>query len=181
MSSDATFRPDPQQTAAFVQNLTRCQPTLYAYIISLLPDHADVDDVLQQANVVLWEKLGEFEPGTNFDAWACRVAYYEVLTARKRAARSKLRFDDDLLGTMAGELAERADGLDTRRRALRECLADVPDHQRVLLERRYTDNDPIGDIAASLGRPVKTIYQTLYRLRRTLLDCIRGRIEGGAA
>jgi len=170
-----------RRTARFVQNLTRCQPTLYAYITSLLPSYADIDDVLQQTNVVLWEKADSFEPGTNFDAWACRVAYYEVLSARKRAARSRLRFDDELLGTMAEELADRADGLESRRRALRECLGDVPDHQRVLLERRYTHNDRITDIAASLGRPVKTIYQTLYRLRRSLLECIRGRTEGGVA
>jgi len=63
----------------FVQLLTAHQRSLYLYIITLLPNPADVDDVLQSTNMVLWSKADEFVPGTDFGAWARRVAHFEVL------------------------------------------------------------------------------------------------------
>ena len=34
--------------------------------------------------LVLWQKLDEFTPGTDFVRWACRVAYFEVQKHRHR-------------------------------------------------------------------------------------------------
>jgi len=73
-----------------VRRLTGCQPRLYAYITTLVLDPHEADDVLQQANLVMWEKLDEFLACENFDALACRVAYFQVMptaaTARAIAA-----------------------------------------------------------------------------------------------
>ena len=63
----------------FVRLLTGQQRQLYLYIIALLPNPTDVDDVLQATNMVLWSKADEFEPGSDFGAWARRVAHFEVL------------------------------------------------------------------------------------------------------
>ena len=48
---------------------------------------ADADDVLQDVNRIPWEKADEYEAGTNFAAWANRVAYFQVLTLRQQKAR----------------------------------------------------------------------------------------------
>ena len=68
-----------QAVREFVRRLTSCQPRLYAYIMTLVLDSHQADDVLQQANLVIWEKLDEFLGCENFDALACRVAYYQLI------------------------------------------------------------------------------------------------------
>ena len=45
-----------QAVREFVQRLTGCQPRLYAYIVTLVLDSHEAEDVLQQANLVMWEK-----------------------------------------------------------------------------------------------------------------------------
>ena len=72
-----------QAVGEFVRRLTGCQPRLYAYIMTLVLDPHEADDVLQQANLVMWEKLDEFLACENFDALACRVAYFQVLAYRR--------------------------------------------------------------------------------------------------
>ena len=58
----------------FVRLLGECQVRLRAYLSSLLYGGSDVDDVLQDVAALLWHKIGDYQPGTNFGAWACRVA-----------------------------------------------------------------------------------------------------------
>ena len=59
--------------------LTGHQRQLYLFILTLLPNPNDADDVLGDVNTLLWTKADDFEPGTNFTAWAYRVAHFEVL------------------------------------------------------------------------------------------------------
>ena len=68
----------------FIVHLTACQNRLYAYVFSLLPDRERRRDVLQETNLVLWRKSDQFMAGTDFGAWACKVAYFEVLAERRR-------------------------------------------------------------------------------------------------
>ncbi|MBI1369780.1 MAG: sigma-70 family RNA polymerase sigma factor [Planctomycetes bacterium] len=162
---------------AYAQQLTSSQPALYGYIMSLVGDYDTAQDVLQQVNLVLWRKAGEFEAGTPFMAWACRVAYFEVLTARKQFARSRLVFDDALLMNLADAAAASADQSEARRKALGRCLAELSPTQRELLERHYAGDETVRAIAESMQRPLASLYQTMYRIRIALLKCIARRIE----
>ena len=73
------------------------QRAILCYIRSMVPAVQDADDILQETSITLWSKFGEFEPGTNFRAWALKTAYWKVREARQKISRSKLVFDDELL------------------------------------------------------------------------------------
>ena len=105
-----------------MRQLTENQRALYVYILGLVANPTDADEVLQEANLVLWRKAVEFQPGTNFAAWAFRVAHFEVLAFRKRRGRERLSFEPELMETLAAESAARADSFEARRRALAQCL-----------------------------------------------------------
>ena len=49
----------------FVSLLTRYQQRVYLFILSLVPDRADAEDVLQETNLVLWQKFDDFTPGSD--------------------------------------------------------------------------------------------------------------------
>src|SRR5438067_3592271 len=61
------------------------QRRLFQYILSLLPNLQDAEDVLQETNLVVWRKFAQFQSGTSFFAWAARVAQLEVMKHRKKA------------------------------------------------------------------------------------------------
>ncbi len=165
-----------QASEVFVQQLISSQGRIYAYILSLLGDSDQADDVLQEVNLILWRKCAEFEPGTNFIAWAFRTAFYQVQTFRSKVNRNRLIFDDDLLVVLAREAEQDSDDLGERRRALRRCMLLLSNAQQDLLHRRYTAGASARTIARQLGRPAASVHQTLYRLRLMLMKCIEGKL-----
>ena len=165
----------------FVQLFTRNQRRLYLFILSQVPGVANAEEVLQDTNVVIWSKYHQFDVATNFFAWAAQIATYEVLKFRQRRQREKLRFSDEFVQTVASELEERSDELELRRQALETCLQKLRPGDRDLIRRRYQPGESGKDLAEGLHRPANSVYQSLGRIRRTLLECINRRLSAEAA
>ncbi len=173
-------REDLSTHEQFIQDTIACQGSLYAFILSLTADTDWADEVLQETNLALLRKESDFEPGSNFKAWACSVAFYQVLSSRKSRQRNRLVFDDNLLTTLSQEGQQHTQDHEARRQALRQCLQSLSSSQSQLLQRRYR-GDSVTNIAAEVGRSVGAISQTLYRARQVLKDCILGKLAGRKA
>jgi len=171
----------------FVSLLTNHQEVLRSYIISQIPGSPDVRDVLQDVNIHLWKKMNDFEPGTNFGAWACTVAYYKLLDYRKvRKRNGFLVFNEELCQSLAADAAvAEPDALEAKRQALQHCMAKLNPRDRQVLETRYRSPsaiDAMGSIAATTGRSKASLRVTLCRLRSLLRECITRQLvlEGGS-
>jgi RNA polymerase sigma-70 factor (ECF subfamily) len=172
----------PDETRGeFIKELTAAQPSLWAYVFSLFPDNAAAQDILQQTNLTLWHKADDFRPGTNFISWACRAAYFHVLTYRRGLRRDRLVFNDEIFAYLAERQAERVaeEGPGDCLAALRQCLEKLPPHSRRLLEHRYAPGGSVKDLAQADGRSVAALSQLLYRIRETLLQCIESTMAAG--
>jgi RNA polymerase sigma-70 factor, ECF subfamily len=167
---------EPRDSEEFVRELTRSQSRLRGFIRCLLLQHESVEDVLQETNLVLWRKAGDFTPGSDFWAWASQVARFQVLTYLKQRSRDRHVFDPGLLDDLADLAIARATTTEDRQAALARCLEQLPPAQRQLLELRYALRQSNETIAASTNRPVGSIRQTLYRIREVLLKCIERRL-----
>ncbi|MEM1440747.1 MAG: sigma-70 family RNA polymerase sigma factor [Verrucomicrobiota bacterium] len=161
----------------FVALLTSHQSAVRFYVASLLPGDARAADVAQQANITIWNKRADFEPGTNFKAWAFSIARYEVLNFRKKEARdARLQFSDELEEIMAEELVSQSGDLEARQAALRHCLGKLRSADRKLIQHRYFEDTSLKDYASSVGRSVGGLKVTLHRLRSGLAQCVLGRL-----
>ncbi len=164
------------RTSEFMQSLTGAQSRLYAYICSLIGGAAGARDVLQETNVVLWDKAHEYDPGRPFLPWAYRIAYLQVLAYRKRCARSRLIFDEHLVNEVAREFLRRDDDHDRRLDALNHCMDKLTRPRRELLDRRYQRGETVDQIAARLRKTPNVVSASLYRIRKALLECIEARL-----
>lgn len=168
---------DVSQQAEFVGQITRHQTALRAYIISLMPGMDGVSDVLQETNVVLWEKRGKFQPGTNFRAWACAIARYEVKTHRRKMLSHGLTLlDEDLAEQLADRGEETPEKLDERLRALDKCISRLDDDGRQLVEHRYHSEASLEEFAIRSGRSAESLRVTLFRIRAALKKCINNEL-----
>ncbi len=85
----------------FVRLLTQYQPDIFVYIRSLLANPHEAADVLQDANVVLWEKREQFKPGTSFRGWAFQIAKFKVLQHIGRRDRAPAGFSAALVDELS--------------------------------------------------------------------------------
>ncbi len=168
---------DPLHYERFVQLFAQARDHLFAYIFALLPHWSDAEDVFQQTSLVLWRKFGRFQPDTDFLAWACRVAFYEVRNFRRTASRDRLRFNDALLAQLAEErpLSPERDCL--HRDFLLECIAKLSEQERALLDRAYEGETTLRQLAEELHRSPQTIYNRLNLIRRALFECVEAAMK----
>ncbi|MCA9080068.1 MAG: sigma-70 family RNA polymerase sigma factor [Planctomycetaceae bacterium] len=160
----------------FVREFTRTQRPLYLFILAQVGDAIRAEEILQDTNVVLLSKHQQFREGTNFLAWARQVATFEVLQSRQRQRRDKLRFSEEFVTAVANDAAEESDLAELRRKALQECLQALKADDRELIQRRYQPGSSGKELAEDLGRPANSVYQSLSRIRRSLLDCVERRV-----
>lgn len=160
------------QSDEFVVLITGVQARLYAYVLSLLGDPHQAADVVQETNLVLWRKADQYKPGTDFVAWACSVAHFQVLAFRQKTGRDRLVFDDLLLADLAEKAAERTELFDSRLRALFDCMKRLTERQRALFRRHYADGQSIRDMADTGGETPGAITQAMFRARLALLKCV---------
>ncbi|MCR9294972.1 MAG: sigma-70 family RNA polymerase sigma factor [bacterium] len=175
-------KPSADSEAELVAQLTRSQLAISVYVRSLMPGEQGTDEVVQQTNAKIWQKRAEFQAGTNFRAWACAIARYEVLNFRKQQARDRrLQFSAELEQTLAMEVVELEDDLAERQSALRQCLDQLPAESRELLMLRYGSKETLPNFAARMGRSADGLKVTLHRLRNKLAGCIERRLanQGG--
>ena len=161
------------QSEAFLELMNSFQPRLYGYILSLIGNPDLANDVLQETNLVLWKKSGEFQTGTSFRAWSFRVAHFQVMAQRQRQIRDKLLFDDELLLNLEKEAKAADDSHQQRNQHLTACIEKLNDRHRELVRLRYGLNLSVKDIAAQLKLNANAITQTLFRARSNLIDCVQ--------
>src|SRR3974390_1738112 len=91
----------PEQVDAFVRLLGQNQRRVFLYVMSLVPNWNDAEEIIQEPNLVLWRGFARFQQGTNFAAWACKIALHQVLSWRKRVRRDRLEFSPAFLEAVA--------------------------------------------------------------------------------
>ncbi len=167
--------------AEFLRLFLQHQRRIYGLILALVPNGPDADDILQETSAVLWQKFDEFDPGSNFAAWALRIARFQVMAYYTTKRRLKARLSDETLDAVVERLASRTEREDARSVALDGCLADLPEEDRRLIELRYRGGASVGEVAQRSGRTVEAAYKALHRAHERLLQCMRGKLAPGNA
>lgn len=152
--------------------LTRYQRRLFLHILAQVPYPVDADEILQETSIIAWDKFQQFRPGTNFLAWVSQIATFEIMKYRSRRRRERLQFSEEFLEAVAQESIAREDTLEARRAALVHCIQKLRERDRQLIQQRYSPGESGKGLAETVGRPANSVYQSLGRIRRTLLECI---------
>jgi len=157
--------------------MTQHQRRIFSYIYALVPDRHAAEDILQETSLVVCEKFDQFKAGTDFVAWACQIAYWEVRRARQKFARSKVVFDDAVVEAVAHTAAELRDEMDHRHEALAHCLQRLHPRDRDLVLTRYEPGSGVEEAAQRSGRTIEAAYKALGRIRKLLADCVSHRLS----
>lgn len=161
-----------RRSKEFVRLFQRHERTLYGYILSLVPNLAAADEISQDTNLRLWEQFDQFDPNTDFIAWACTIAYYQVLTYRRKVGRQHVRFDSELLNILSDRATARHDELAARQGHLIDCLSQLSEFKRNVVRLYYYLGMRVNAVAEKLGRNVASVEKSLARARYSLHDCI---------
>lgn len=168
-----------QRREEFVRLFQQHERRLYGYILSLVPNINAADDISQNTNLLLWKAFDQFDSTKDFGVWARTIAYYQVLTYRKTSRREQVRFNSELVETLAGSVEARVDDLAARQSYLIDCLGRLSEFKRHVIRLYYTFGMTAKAVAQKLGRNPSVVEKTILRSRRSLYDCVETAIRQG--
>ncbi len=158
----------------FLRLLMSNQEKIYAFILSLVHNSNDAEDIMQDVTTVMWRKYDTFKPGTSFIAWGIAIARMLVLKFFEKNRHSKLSFSPNLekkLALIATEklTSERDDLLGN----LKDCLGKLDPRNYELIKMRYVEKKPTKVIADERGIAPHTMYRIMGKIHEILHRCIR--------
>jgi RNA polymerase sigma-70 factor, ECF subfamily len=165
------------KTTQFLELLTAHDRSLMLYVHGLVPRDSAAEDILQQTKLLLWKHFDDFTLGTNFLAWARKIAFHQILTHRRQRKRDHLCLDEEALEALGHAVSELAEESSPRAEALRECLQRLPGEHRQLVTLRYYEELEIDQIAERVRRTEAAVYRALSRVRMTLMECVQKKME----
>lgn len=164
---------NPKRYEEFADLVRLSTSQILAYIHAMLLNWNDTEDLFQETCLVLWQRFEEFESGTNFLAWALRIADYKVKDFHKKHARHlafTLRLRDELQTRMKERASETATENLT---ALSGCMKHLTTDDRKLVTLCHGESVPVCRIADMLERSPQSVHHSLRRIRNWLLACVQ--------
>jgi RNA polymerase sigma-70 factor (ECF subfamily) len=152
---------------AFAALVARHQRAVRGFLRRLCGDHADADDLAQEAFVTAWSRIGAFRPGESLRAWLCGIAYRKWMTQRRSEARRLAREaatggDPVCSPHAAGEASMDA----------RAALAHLPPDQRAAVALCLAADFSHAEASEALGMPLGTVKSHVARGRAKLLEVL---------
>ncbi len=160
------------RSSGFLSQILQSQQDLRNYLHHLHPHAQDLDDLMQETCLKLWQEFEDYDPARPFLPWAMRIGYFQVLRFRKTRSRDRLVFSDELLEILSDEAPANGQ-VQVMRSALDDCLGKLTLRAREALLARYTQDSSIADLAQQRKQSVHALYRVLNHARSQLTACIR--------
>jgi len=164
--------PEKSKHNLFLSLFAQKQNRLYAFILMIVHNESDADEIFQETAALLWEQFDKFEVGTNFGAWAVSIAKFKVLEYLRQNRKSRRLFTQDLYEELTALAEPASSNVDRRLGALRACFQRLDRSCRSLLTLRYQRNLSIQQIARQKGVSAGAMYRRLSKVFAMLRTCV---------
>lgn len=163
---------DNSKVELFVELLTAHQVRIRKFVLSLVPNFADADDIMQETSRTMWSKFDSFVVGTDFLAWSFKIAHFRVLEFRKNKKRGVF-FDSQLLEELSQEASQRPDNQNTILPHLHHCISRLAASDQEILKLKYEGNLKIKDISSRIGKSCHALYKQVAKIHEWLMVCVK--------
>lgn len=163
---------DAAKSEQFTVLWTAAQPTITAYIRTLVPDFQQTEEVLQRVAIALLRKFDQYDAQRSFGAWAVGVAKYEVLYYRRQHATDRHIFNDELVEQLSLSYEQFLVEADPFREALELCLDELQGRPREAVSLKYEQGLGSATIADRLRMSTGAVRILLWRTRTALRECV---------
>ncbi len=143
------------------------------YVRALIPNWSDIDDVIQETVTVMWSKFDGFQKGTNFSAWALKIAHFQVLKYYKDRKNNRLYFNQEVIASISEKVAAKSSNADERLSILRKCLERLQSNDLSLIQMRYEPGSSTQSVSRQTGKEAHVLYRLFNKIHAKLLMCMR--------
>jgi len=164
---------EPKMDEYFLSLFLKNHRRIYGFIASLVPNASDAEDLMQETLMVMWRRLGEFKPGTNFAAWGIAIAHRKILKYRASRPNKRLIFSEEAMQQIMVRDEKLSHKASDYMSALQNCLEKLKEQDRQVVSLRYEKELPVKRMTQVLGGSLDSTYKKLSRIHLLLQSCVR--------
>jgi len=162
---------------AFDVLVLKYQHKIVKLISRYIRDHAECQDVAQEAFIKAYRALGGFRGDSAFYTWLYRIA---INTAKNYLVAQGRRPGDDSIDAQDAEQFEGESGLkdyatpermalkDEIERTVFQAIDDLPEDLRMAITLRELEGLSYEEIAQAMGCPIGTVRSRIFRAREAI-------------
>jgi RNA polymerase sigma-70 factor (ECF subfamily) len=154
------------------QLFVKHQSAVKAFILSLRPDFAEAEDILQEVFLTVTRKANEFRPNSSFTAWAFAIARLKVLEAqRRRQRRGTVSLSEEVIEMLIATAPEES-FFESRLEMIRKCIEKLAPRAQEIVRLRYHGEHAPNEIARQLDWKPDAVNVALSKARVVLRECV---------
>jgi len=139
---------------------------VYKVARQLLPSRAEAEDAVQEVFIRLWQTADRYDPRrAKLVTWVMLIARRHLIDRlRRNAVRGTPgTFQADAPDTHSDHRPEKRPQEDERNVSLMQRVAELPELQRVVIERAYLQGFTLREVSEQLEAPLGTVKSALSR------------------
>ena len=139
----------------------------------LLPTQPEAEDAVQEIFVRLWQTADRFDPErAKLVTWVMLIARRHLIDQlRRKSVRPKSTgLEQDALQALPQAPVKFPGHRQEQSVTIERCLADLPELQRIVIERSYLQGFTLREVSRQLDAPLGTVKSALSRGLQKLRD-----------
>lgn len=175
--ADLINQSDNGEDPCFTDLWLGSQYALGGFVGLHVQDAGLAEDVIQEVARQATANFDKYDPSRPFTAWVIGIARQRIAETYRKRGRQPLIFSSDLVDSLTDALSQLEPEMDDRLEGLRECLAELSDRHRRVVELRYARQLSPEQIAEQVGASRTAVTTMLHRVRNALRICVSKYME----
>jgi len=156
---------------AFGELVERYKERIYFIAYRMTSNHADADDLSQEAFIKAYKSLGSFMEKSSFFTWLYRITINVIINHLKKFGKNQpFELDENIFITDNSNSPEKIAQQKQLREEITKAINSLPIKQKAVVELALLEGLPHKQIAQILGCREKTVSWRLFQARKKLKE-----------
>ena len=146
---------------------------VYRFIVRLIGDATAAEDLVSDVFLDVWRKADRFEGRSQVSTWLLAIARYKALSHMR--GRTTEHLEDEIAEAIEDPAESPEMVLEQKDRGtlLRECLSQLSEAHREVVDLVYYHEKSMEEVAVILGIPEATVRTRMFYARKRLAELLR--------
>lgn len=151
----------------------RHQMRVFRFLLRFVKDEGQAEDLVGDVFLDVWRQAPSFARRSSVSTWLLGIARFKALSAVRRRADAPLDEETAASVADAADTPEVALQKKDKGAVLRECLGQLSNEHREIIDLVYYHEKSVLEVAEILGVPAATVKTRMFYARRKLSDILR--------
>jgi RNA polymerase sigma-70 factor, ECF subfamily len=140
---------------------------VFRFLLGKVKERTIADDLIVEVFLELWQSARRFDASATVSTWLLEIAHHKVISPLRHHQTCQ-QLDELLAIDNPSENPKVAAEIEDGHQVLRDCLANLSQSDREILDLAYYHEESVESVAGIVGSPLNTVKTRMFYARKHL-------------